>query len=190
MVKRVVAVFVLFNIGAWVVFAQFEHTVKAYGIPSSGMEPALHCAPPSAGCEGDANDRVFVLRFHPSWTPDRGDIIVFKTPPEAKARCGAWGTFVKRLIGLPGETVEVRIVRGDGVVYINGRKLEEPYLRTDRLSQSAATHPTKLPPGEYFMLGDNRSQSCDSRVWGSVPERNLVGPVVAFYWPLDRFGLL
>jgi signal peptidase I len=166
------------------------YVVNPYRIPSSSMEPSLHCARPASGCEARFSDRVLANRFiYHLREPRRGEIVVFKTPPEARARCGAGGTFVKRIIGLPGETLEVKLVRGDGVVYINGHRLQEPYVRSDRRAQSAVTQPTKIPPGQYFMMGDNRVQSCDSRVWGSVPRKNLIGKVFATYWPPNRISL-
>ena len=77
---------------------------------------------------------------------------------------------------------------GGGYVYINGRKLEEPYLEQSR--RSGETYgPTKIPRNSYFMMGDNRSQSCDSREWGSVPRGNLIGKVFATYWPPNRISL-
>ena len=85
-----------------IVFALKMWVVNPYRIPSSSMEPTLHCAKPGLGCEAGFSDRVlanrFIYRFR---NPKRGEIIVFKTPPEAQVRCGAGGTFVKRLIGLP-----------------------------------------------------------------------------------------
>jgi signal peptidase I len=166
------------------------YVVNPYRIPSSSMEPSLHCARPAAACEARFSDRVLANRFiYHLRDPRRGEIVVFQTPPEARARCGAGGTFVKRIIGLPGETIEVKLVRGDGVVYINGRLLQEPYVRPDRRTQSSVTAPTTIPPGEYFMMGDNRAQSCDSRVWGSVPRKNLIGKVFATYWPPNRISL-
>ena len=166
------------------------YVVNPYRIPSSSMEPTLHCARPAAGCEARFSDRVLANRFiYHLRDPRRGEIVVFKTPREARQRCGAGGTFVKRIIGLPGETVEVKLVRGDGVVYINGRRLQEPYIRPDRRAQSAVTPPTAIPPNSYFMMGDNRAQSCDSRVWGSVPRQNLIGKVFATYWPPNRISL-
>jgi signal peptidase I len=146
------------------------------------MEPTPHCARPALGCEGDTQDRVFVLRFHPFWTPRRGDIVVFDTPPAARVRCGAGGAFVKRLIGLPGETVSQQ----DGSISVNGTPLSERYIEHGDLKAGAATW--HVPPGAYFFLGDNRAQSCDSRAFGSVPRSNLIGPVAAVYWPLDRIG--
>jgi signal peptidase I len=166
------------------------YVVNPYRIPSSSMEPTLHCARPAAGCEARFSDRVLANRFiYHLRDPRRGEIVVFKTPPEARQRCGAGGTFVKRIIGLPGETIEVKLVRGDGVVYINGRRLQEPYVRPDRREQSTVTPPTTIPPSSYFMMGDNRAQSCDSRVWGSVPRKNLIGKVFATYWPPNRISL-
>jgi signal peptidase I len=163
--------------------------VNPYRIPSSSMEPTLHCAQPASGCEARFSDRVLANRFiYHLRDPRRGEIVVFETPDAARVKCGAGGTFVKRIIGLPGETVEVRLQRGVGYVYINGRKLEEPYLEQSR--RSGETYgPTKIPKNSYFMMGDNRSQSCDSREWGSVPRGNLIGKVFATYWPPTRISL-
>ena len=118
------AIAIVLAIKAWV--------VNPYRIPSSSMEPTLHCARAASGCEARFSDRVlanrFIYRFR---DPQRGDIVVFETPPAAKARCGAGGTFVKRLIGLPGERVELR----------NDRRLE---LRLhQREAARGAVHPAE-----------------------------------------------
>ena len=115
------AVVIVFALKAWV--------VNPYRIPSSSMEPTLHCARPAPGCEARYSDRVLANRFvYHFRDPKRGEIIVFRTPPLAQVRCGAGGTFVKRLIGLPGEVVSER----DGFVYINGARLDEPYIKASR----------------------------------------------------------
>jgi signal peptidase I len=164
--------------------------VNPYRIPSSSMEPTLHCAQPASGCEARFSDRVLANRFlYHLRDPRRGEIVVFQTPPQAQVKCGAGGTFVKRLIGLPGETIEVRLEQGDGYVYVNGRKLAEPYVAKERRGAIEEFGPVKVPENAYFMMGDNRSQSCDSRVWGSVPRENLIGKVFATYWPPNRLSL-
>jgi signal peptidase I len=171
------AIAIVLAIKAWV--------VNPYRIPSSSMEPTLHCARPGSGCEARFSDRVLANRFiYHFRKPHRGDIIVFKTPPLAKERCGAGGTFVKRLIALPGETWQEK----NGFVYIDGKKLIEPYIQPDRRDTGTSYPPRKIPQGMYFMMGDNRSQSCDSREWGSVPRKNLIGEVFAVYWPPNRIG--
>ena len=171
------AIAIVLAIKAWV--------VNPYRIPSSSMEPTLHCARPGSGCEARFSDRVLANRFiYHFRSPHRGDIIVFKTPPLAKERCGAGGTFVKRLIGLPGETVSEK----SGFVYINGKKLIEPYIKPDRRDTGTSEPAKKIPAGQYFMMGDNRTQSCDSREWGTVPRGNLIGEVFAVYWPPNRIG--
>ena len=168
------AIAIVLAIKAWV--------VNPYRIPSSSMEPTLHCARPDTGCEARFSDRVLACRFcYRLWSPKRGDIVVFHTPPLADVRCGAGGTFVKRLIGLPGETWEERA----GYVYINGKRLDEPYVKPDR-RDARTISPIKIAPGHYFMMGDNRSSSCDSRAWGTVPRANLIGKVFATYWPPSR----
>jgi signal peptidase I len=128
---------------------------------------------------------VLACRFcYHFWSPKRGDIVVFKTPPLAAERCGEGGTFVKRLIGLPGETIEER----DGYVYINGKKLNEPYIQSAR-RDTRTIAPRKIPPNNYFMMGDNRVSSCDSRSWGTVPRHDLIGKVFATYWPPNRISI-
>ena len=179
------AVAIVLAIKAWV--------VNPYRIPSSSMEPTLHCARPAQGCEASASDRVlanrFIYRFR---SPHRGEIVVFQTPSLAKQECGSEGTFVKRLIGLPGEAWAER----NGVVYINGKRLNEPYIKSDRRDTQTLTlgdipprnTMTRIPKGMYLMMGDNRSSSCDSRRWGLVPKKNLIGPVFATYWPPSRIS--
>jgi signal peptidase I len=174
------AIAIVLAIKAWV--------VNPYRIPSSSMEPTLHCARPAPGCEARFSDRVLANRFiYHFRDPQRGDIVVFKTPPEAKVKCGAGGTFVKRIIGLPGETVQVRVINGAGYVFIDGRRLDEPYIQRDRRDIGPA-ETFKVPKGDYFMMGDNRAQSCDSRVWGPVPRKNLIGKVFMTYWPPQRIS--
>ncbi len=166
------------------------YVVNPYRIPSSSMEPTLHCArgPGAPGCEARFSDRVLANRFiYHFRSPKRGEIVVFKTPPEAKAKCGSGGTFVKRIVGLPRETVQNRLINGADYVYIDGRRLDEPYVQQDRRSADP-TKTYKVPPSSYFMMGDNRKDSCDSRVWGSVPRKDLIGPVFMTYWPPNRIS--
>jgi signal peptidase I len=166
------------------------YVVNPYRIPSSSMEPTLHCARSEPGCEARISDRVLANRFlYRLRDPRRGEIIVFKTPPAARIKCGAGGTFVKRLIGLPGDTVELRLRNGNGYVFINGKALKEPYIQQSRRSAPTGFGPVKVKPDNYFMMGDNRSQSCDSRMWGTVPRKNLIGKVFATYWPPNRISL-
>jgi len=176
LVTIVGAIAIVLAIKAWV--------VNPYRIPSSSMEPTLHCARPGSECEARFSDRVLACRFcYRFWNPKRGQIVVFHTPPLAEVRCGAGGTFVKRLIGLPGETWEER----GGYVYINGKPLSEPYIKAAR-RDSRTIAPIKIAPGHYFMMGDNRISSCDSRAWGTVPHKNLIGKVFATYWPPGRIS--
>ena len=121
-------------------------------------------------------------------SPGLQKLPVFETPPAAQQRCGAGGTFVKRIVGLPGERLELRTDQGLTYVYANGRRLEETYLAPSRRdTRNPRTY--VIPPGEYFMMGDNRGQSCDSREWGTVPRDNLIGKVFATYWPPNRLSL-
>lgn len=189
----------LFTITVAAVFVLiFEATVaKPYRIPSSSMERTLNCARPGYECLGSADDRVLALRVEYDFaSPQRGQIVVFKAPAAA-AGCAAGDggtTFVKRLIGMPGDTV-----REDdhGFIWVRNahsvrwERLDEPYvLRKARLADGEHFGKAwRVPGGNYFLMGDNRGGSCDSRSWGAVPRANLIGPVVFRYWPLDRIGL-
>jgi len=182
-----------------IVLALKEWVVNPYRIPSSSMEPTLNCAkgpnPNQSGCLGQSSDRVLACRicldFGP---PSRGDIVVFNTPRKAATKCGEGGTFVKRVIGLPGDTVKED---DNGFIWIRGPgskkfvRLDEPYINEGRRLQDSGhfgmTRP-KVPPGDYFMMGDNRASSCDSRTWGPVPRNKLIGIVFFVYWPPDRIG--
>ena len=157
---------------------------KPYRIPSPSMEPTLHCARPVSGCEARVADRVIanrlVYRFQ---APRRGEIVVFKAPAQVEGVCGTAGTYIKRLVGLPGEKVSMR----NGYVFINGIRLDEPYLEEGyRGGETGAW--ARLPDATYFVLGDNREMSCDSRRWGVVPRKNIIGRAEVVYWPPNRAG--
>jgi signal peptidase I len=172
------AIAIVLAIKAWV--------VNPYRIPSSSMEPTLHCARGGgSGCLARFSDRVLANRFiYHFRDPNRGEIIVFDVPKRAEEACGAGGVFVKRIIGLPGELWSER----QGYVYINGKKLNEPYIKPDR--RDFASWPARrIPKDSYFMMGDNRQSSCDSRRWGPVPRKSIIGKVFAIYWPPQRIRL-
>jgi signal peptidase I len=163
----------------------FETEVaKPYRIPSSSMEPTLHCAKPASWCESRFSDRVLVDRLlYRFESPKRGQIVVFR-PPAAAARLGCPGsTFVKRLIGLPGELVSEH----NGVVSVDGKALHEPYV-DPTFRDNTTSGSWRVPAGSYFFMGDDRIHSCDSRTWGAVPRKDLVGPVQLTYWPPTRLS--
>ncbi len=107
---------------------------------------------------------------------DRGDIVTFHAPLDPQVN------YIKRVIGLPGD--EVKISAGE--VYINGKKVDEPYLNNIAMDENTWL----VPEGMYFVMGDNRQNSIDSRTWGFVPEGNLVGKALAVYWPITHIRLL
>ena len=159
--------------------------VNPYRIPSSSMEPTLLCARGGENCTGRFSDRVLANRFiYHFRDPRRGEIIVFHVPRAAEAMCGTGGVFVKRIVGLPGDVWQERA----GYVYINGMKLDEPYIKKDRRDVQSWPR-RKIPADNYFMLGDNRKSSCDSRRWGTLPRGNVIGKVFAIYWPPTRISI-
>lgn len=180
MLRRVLDWLVTLAIAVGFVLVFEAEVAKPYRIPSGSMEPTLHCAKPGDDCEAHFNDRVIADRLAYRFSkPKRGQIVVFNAPKDA---CGIGGTFVKRLIGLPGDVVSER----HGDVYVNGKALKEPYVDPKLRDDTTQTFP-RVPPNHYFFMGDDRKNSCDSRIWGTVPRSSLIGPVMFIYWPPNRW---
>jgi signal peptidase I len=157
---------------------------KPYRIPSPSMEPTLHCAKPVSGCRSRVADRVIANRLvYGLHEPRRGDIVVFKAPARVKAACNADGTFIKRIVGLPGEKLSMR----NGSVLIDGIPLVEPYLQEAYRGRESGDW-ARIAGGSYFVLGDNRTMSCDSRRWGLVRRDDIIGRADVIYWPPNRAG--
>ena len=176
---------------ALIVFLLIQGSVRNFRVDGSSMRPTL-----DGGQYLLVNKLVYfqfdtgrLSRIIPFWKndkpighfaihpPRRGDVIVFRFPRDPSK------DFVKRVIGLPGEVIELK----DGKTFIDGMPLEEPYLN--------AKNPSSQPPRligekEYFVMGDNRRSSNDSRSWGPVPEENVLGKVWVVYWPFNQAQLL
>ena len=130
----------------------------------------------------DDQERIFINKFVYRLHIDnveRGDTVVFWYPGDPTK------SYIKRVIGVPGDRVEV----DRGTVLVNGKPLKEDYVPPEYRDQ-VSTPVTKVPDGEYFVLGDHRSSSNDSRSWGMVPRRYIYGKAVFVYWPLDKMGIL
>ena len=125
-------------------------------------------------------ERIFINKFIYRFEPiERGDVVVFWYPLDRSK------SFIKRVVGLPGETVEIRM----GRVYINGEDLTDQFVPSTYLDGSNYT-PRKIPDSEYFVMGDHRDSSNDSRVFGPVQRQFIYGKAVFAYWPVDHFGSL
>ena len=125
-------------------------------------------------------ERIFINKFIYRFEPiERGDVIVFWYPLDRSK------SFIKRVVALPGEMIEIRA----GNVYVNGRELPDQYVPAGYLDGSNYAA-RRIPPGEYFVMGDHRDSSNDSRVFGSVPRQYIYGKAVFAYWPVDHFGSL
>ncbi len=118
--------------------------------------------------------------------PQRGDVVVFHAPARANCPSGTGCDYIKRVIGLPGETVEVKDTDG---IYINSKKLIEPYIPADYVTlagQYTRGQIITLSQNEYFVVGDNRMHSSDSRAWGPITKSEIVGKAFFRYWPLTK----
>jgi signal peptidase I len=158
--------------------------VKLYRIPAASMEQTLHCARPLPGCSADSSDRILVLRSALAGDPRRGHLVAYRASDRQAAACGASGTFVHRVIGLAGERVELR----GQAIGVDGELLDEPYLAEDTDALSSTFEETLIPAEHIFVLGDNRDDSCDGRVWGTLPREEVIGTVIARHWPPSRIG--
>lgn len=179
--------------------------VRTYTVDSSSMETTLM-----------VNDKVItevVTKFFTE--PKRGDVIVFVYPEtdianskqtlrrnpvdymkyvfqyliKGKMPVDDEIEYVKRIIGLPGDTVDIK----NNTVYINDVAIEEPYLDDDvftNIGGSVLAFPFKVPEGQYFVMGDNRENSADSRQWGTVPKENIIGKSILIYYPFENLGTL
>lgn len=163
-------------------------------IPSASMNPTL--------IEGD---RLFVERYSRFYSePQRGDIIVFY-PPETKLKNSFSAVFsrltgffckdiayIKRVVGVPGDKINIKRENGETFVYLNGKKLDEPYVKNVSESSYICTNKTPycddiiVPDGMFFMMGDNRGYSLDSRYWGFLPKDRVIGKAIFRFWPFTR----
>jgi signal peptidase I len=143
-----------------------EHVIKAYKIPAGSMEPTIMMG-----------DHLLCNRlYYQTRNPARGDIIIFEYPQNERM------DFIKRVIGLPGDSIEI----WNNEVYVNGNKLEEPYAVYREAGRSLKPFgPVVVPEDEYFVLGDNRDNSNDSRYWGTVKRHKIRGKAIFIYFSWD-----
>ena len=164
LIVLVVAVLASFLVRAYV--------VQTYFIPSKSMKPTLY-----------VGNRIMVDKLAVEFGHiNIGDIVVFKAPPEVAIKCGdTVPDLVKRVIGLPGDVLTSK----GNTIYVNGVALKENWSHYEPLGP-ALGHVT-VPQGQYFMMGDNHANSCDSRYWGTVPRSDIIGKVFLKFWPLSQW---
>lgn len=170
------------GLSAILAFGIRTFVAEARYIPSKSMVPTLQ-----------VDDRLIVdkVSYH-FQDPQRGDIVVFM-PPDESAICNnspklqnqvpqrPKDAFIKRVIGLPGDRLEVK----QGQVFINDQALQEDYIEE---APQYPYGPVTVPPNSYLVLGDNRNNSCDSHYWGFVPRQNIIGKAIVRFWPVNRVG--
>ncbi len=178
---------------ALLIFLALQFSVQNFRVEGSSMEPTLE--------EGQylLVNKILYLRLDPQdifkfipfldsdrtnflfpiSSPERGEVIIFHFPRDPSR------DFVKRVIGEPGDTVEIK----RGTVLVNGEALQEPYINASKPYQGSMA-PFHVGENEYFVLGDNRRASNDSRDWGAVPAENIIGKAWVNYWPLDQLRTL
>ena len=166
---------IVIGIGFIVILVIKVFLFQTFFIPSGSMEPTLV-----------PGDRVAVAKY--SKTPSLGNIIVFKAPAASVKTCGpseGSSDLIKRVIGMPGQTIS----SSGNEVLIDGKPLAQPWIPADTpLGTPIVT--THIPKNSYYVLGDNRMHSCDSRYWGVVPGSSIVGQAIFKIWPIGRIGTL
>jgi signal peptidase I len=179
---RETAVVVIIALAAALLLRTF--VVQTFFIPSGSMEPTLQIG-----------DRILVnkLSYHLHGV-DRGNIVVFRRPADENCGGAPVADLVKRVIGLPGETLSLK----KGYVYVNGKRLDESWLPSSVQGMTFPgpagptynlAKPYVVPANHYFVMGDNRSDSCDSRYWGPIPRSLIVGKVDLRVWPIGSFHI-
>jgi signal peptidase I len=150
------------------------YVVQEYSIPSGSMMPTL-----------DIGNRILVDKLSVDFgTINVGDMVVFKAPPAVASAChDNIADLVKRVIGVPGDVLNTV----GNTIYINGKKLHQNWSHFPALGVDGAIHNFKVPAGQYFMMGDNHANSCDSRTWGTVPRSDIIGKVFLKIWPLSQW---
>jgi signal peptidase I len=160
-----------------VIFFVFQHFIaQPYQILQVSMEPTV-----------EPGQYVLVDKISPNWSGyKRGDVIVFE-PPAGFQEDGQDIPFIKRIIGVGGDLVEIH----DDAVYVNGVALDEPYVYEGQATTTlTGVSSWRVPDGEYFVLGDHRQQSQDSRVFGPIPKSTIIGRAWLRYWPLRQLGFI
>jgi signal peptidase I len=158
----------LHDVSVAVLFCFFLVTfvAQAFRVQGTSMQPLLQ-----------DGERIVVNKLRYRFQPiERGDVVVFWYPHDPSV------SFIKRVVGLPGDMLELR----EGVLYVNGRPQEEAYLKNFRDLSNMA--PTEVKAGFYFVLGDHRGSSNDSRNWGEVPEKYIYGKAILRFWPMAKAG--
>ena len=161
----------LHDLSVAVLFCFFLITfvAQAFRVQGTSMEPLLR-----------DGDRIvvnkFVYRFQPI---ERGDVVVFWYPQDPSV------SFIKRIVGVPGDLIEIR----SGRVFVNDEPVPESYLHEDFRGQSSH-YPDRVHKGHYFVLGDHRRSSNDSRTWGEVPQKYIYGQAIFRFWPFSQLGTI
>ena len=152
---------------------------QTFYIPSGSMEPTLQIG-----------DRIIVDKLAVDWgTIHLGDVLVFAAPPNENCSGVHDVDLVKRVIGLPGDT----LYSVGNTIYVNGQKFNEAWTHIEPLGPPAIappSHPVVVAAGHYYMMGDNHSESCDSRYWGTITRSDIIGKAVLRVWPLRRIGFV
>ncbi|PYQ16987.1 MAG: signal peptidase I [Acidobacteria bacterium] len=150
-------------------FFLITFVAQAFRVQGTSMLPLL-----------DDGERIivnkFIYRFHPI---ERGDVVVFWYPKDPSV------SFIKRIVGVPSDTVELR----RGVLYVNEQRVDEGYL-LPQFNDGESHAPVVVPKGYYYVLGDHRNSSNDSRTWGEVPEKYIYGKAFFRFWPPSKVGLI
>jgi signal peptidase I len=162
----------LHDVSVAVLFCFFFVTFigQAFRVEGTSMQPLL-----------EHGERIIVNKLVYRYEKvARGDVVVFWYPLDPQV------SFIKRVVALPSDVVELR----DGSLFVNDRRVEEPYLHGTDFRDRSNLPPTEIKPGHYFVLGDHRGASHDSRKWGEVPEKYIYGKALFRFWPLSKAALV